>query len=103
MAVSTVFILTLVFSQSFSSWEGHFDRADGAFNSIEMAWKSASGEDRNNIREVIPESYYLPDFLTSSNMLCSVSGGEGRVSNRSASLHSRFIENLCNGSLILGQ
>ena len=44
------------------------DRADRALNSIEMAWKSASGEDRNNIREVIPEFYYLPDFLTNSNM-----------------------------------
>ena len=33
-----------------------------------MAWKSASGEDRNDIREVIPEFYYLPDFLTNSNM-----------------------------------
>jgi WD40 repeat protein len=47
--------------------DGHFDRADRAFNSIEMAWKSASGEDRNDIREVIPEFYYLPDFLTNSN------------------------------------
>ena len=33
-----------------------------------MPWKSASGEDRNDIREVIPDFYYLPDSLINSNM-----------------------------------
>ena len=69
MAVSTVRIHSyIVFSQSCFPWDSHFVGADRAFISIEMAWKSASGEDRNNIREVIPKFYYLSDFLTSSNM-----------------------------------
>ena len=38
------------------------------FNCIEMGWSSALGEDRNAIREVILKFYYLPDFLTNSNM-----------------------------------
>ena len=33
-----------------------------------MTWRSVYGEDRNNIREVIPKLHYLPDFLTNSNM-----------------------------------
>ena len=33
-----------------------------------MTWRSVYGEDRNNIREVIPKLHYIPDFLTYSNM-----------------------------------
>ena len=33
-----------------------------------MAWRSGLSEDRNDIREVIPKFYYLPDFLTNSNL-----------------------------------
>ena len=68
MSVSTIYFLALVFSQSCFLQDGHFDKADRAFNSIEMAWRSASGEDRSDIQEVIPVFYYLPDFLTNSNM-----------------------------------
>ena len=32
------------------------------------AWRSALGKDRNDIQEVTPEFYYLPDFLTNSNI-----------------------------------
>ena len=33
-----------------------------------MTWRSALGEGRNDIREMISEFHYLPDFLTNSNM-----------------------------------
>ena len=71
MSVSTVYILALVLmvlSYSCFSQDGHFDRDDRAFDSIEMAWRSASSEDIIDIQEVIPEFYYLPDFLTNSNI-----------------------------------
>lgn len=42
---------------------GHFDIADRLFSSIEASWKSASSENLQDVRELIPEFYYLPEFL----------------------------------------
>ena len=46
---------------------GFFDHADRLFYSIERAWASASRDNMTDVRELIPEFYYLPDFLTNLN------------------------------------
>lgn len=46
---------------------GKFDVADRLFHNIGSSWKSASEENLQDVREVIPEFYYLPDFLTNTN------------------------------------
>lgn len=46
---------------------GSFDHADRLFYSIEKAWSSASRENMTDVRELIPEFYYLPEFLLNSN------------------------------------
>ncbi|GJN87145.1 hypothetical protein Rhopal_000090-T1 [Rhodotorula paludigena] len=44
---------------------GSFDHADRLFWSVKRAWESASAD----VRELIPEFFYLPDFLTNANGL----------------------------------
>ena len=46
---------------------GNFDKADRLFLSIENSWISASQENLQDVRELIPEFYYLPEFLSNSN------------------------------------
>ena len=46
---------------------GHFDLADRMFHSIEEAWNSASKNNMADVRELIPEFFYLPDFLENQN------------------------------------
>ena len=46
---------------------GTFDHADRLFYSIEKTWSSASRENMTDVRELIPEFYYLPEFLLNSN------------------------------------
>lgn len=46
---------------------GHFDLADRMFHSIKEAWESASKNNMADLRELIPEFYYLPDFLVNTN------------------------------------
>ncbi|KAH8816858.1 hypothetical protein F5884DRAFT_237214 [Xylogone sp. PMI_703] len=46
---------------------GNFDHPDRLFYSIEKAWKSASQDNMTDVRELIPEFFYLPEFLTNSN------------------------------------
>ncbi|ODV58345.1 Bph1p [Ascoidea rubescens DSM 1968] len=46
---------------------GKFDHADRMFYSIPKAWNSASKDNNADVRELIPEFYYLDDFLTNSN------------------------------------
>ena len=46
---------------------GHFDLADRMFHSINDAWLSASRNNMADVRELIPEFYYLPDFLVNKN------------------------------------
>ncbi|AMD22055.1 HGL285Cp [Eremothecium sinecaudum] len=46
---------------------GRFGPPDRIFNSIERSWKSASSENTTDVRELIPEFFYLPDFLTNVN------------------------------------
>jgi hypothetical protein len=43
---------------------GHLDHADRLFSSLPIAWKMASTPLSNqDVREMIPEFYFLPDFL----------------------------------------
>ena len=37
------------------------------FHSIPEAWRSASESNMADIKELIPEFFYLPDFLTNTN------------------------------------
>ena len=46
---------------------GSFDHPDRLFYSIEKAWSSASRENMTDVRELIPEFYYLPEFLLNQN------------------------------------
>ena len=46
---------------------GKFDLADRLFNDINASWKSASQDNLQDVRELIPEFYYLPEFLKNSN------------------------------------
>ncbi|KAL0845732.1 hypothetical protein Bca101_018978 [Brassica carinata] len=43
---------------------GHFDHADRLFNSIRETWLSASGKgNTSDVKELIPEFFYMPEFL----------------------------------------
>lgn len=46
---------------------GTFDHPDRMFYSIEKAWVSASRQNMTDVRELIPEFFYLPEFLTNVN------------------------------------
>lgn len=46
---------------------GSFDKPDRLFSSIESSWSSASQENLQDVRELIPEFFYLPDFLVNLN------------------------------------
>ena len=46
---------------------GNFDHPDRLFYSVEKAWMSASKDNMTDVRELIPEFFYLPEFLTNSN------------------------------------
>lgn len=46
---------------------GHFDLADRMFHSIKDSWMSASHNNMADVKELIPEFFYLPDFLMNTN------------------------------------
>jgi Beige/BEACH domain/PH domain associated with Beige/BEACH/Concanavalin A-like lectin/glucanases superfamily/WD domain, G-beta repeat len=46
---------------------GRFDVADRLFHDVGKSWRSASCENLQDVRELIPEFYYLPDFLVNTN------------------------------------
>ena len=45
---------------------GRFDVADRQFHSIPQAWKSLY-DNLNDVKELIPEFFYFPEFLTNAN------------------------------------
>ncbi|XP_049337281.1 WD repeat- and FYVE domain-containing protein 4 isoform X1 [Astyanax mexicanus] len=56
------------FSQTFLSLQGgSFDVPERMFHSVQREWESASRDNMSDVRELIPEFYYLPDFLVNSN------------------------------------
>lgn len=46
---------------------GDFDHADRLFDSVGAAWDSASEKNMGDVRELIPEFFYLPEFLSNTN------------------------------------
>lgn len=42
---------------------GQFDHADRLFNSLQETWQSASQGNTADVKELIPEFFYLPEFL----------------------------------------
>lgn len=49
------------------SLQGGFDLPERMFYSIKKEWESASRDNMGDVRELIPEFFYLPDFLLNSN------------------------------------
>ncbi|RDW62339.1 beige protein-like protein [Coleophoma cylindrospora] len=68
MIVTSYLIRLQPFVQSYLLLQGgNFDHPDRLFYSIEKAWASASKENMTDVRELIPEFFYLPEFLTNNN------------------------------------
>ncbi|KAJ7324483.1 hypothetical protein JRQ81_017503, partial [Phrynocephalus forsythii] len=56
------------FTRIFCSLQGGgFDAADRMFHSIRSTWESASRDNMTDVRELIPEFFYFPEFLTNCN------------------------------------
>ncbi|GAM85921.1 hypothetical protein ANO11243_039310 [Dothideomycetidae sp. 11243] len=68
MIVTSYLIRLQPFVQSYLLLQGgSFDHADRLFDSIEKAWISSSKQNMTDVRELTPEFYYLPEFLTNLN------------------------------------
>ncbi|KAI0597278.1 hypothetical protein F4775DRAFT_602867 [Biscogniauxia sp. FL1348] len=68
MIVASYLIRLPPFVQSYILLQGgSFDHADRLFFSIEGSWRSASQDNGSDVRELIPEFFYLPEFLTNVN------------------------------------
>lgn len=68
MIVSSYLIRLPPFVQSFILLQGGtFDHPDRLFFDIGGAWLSASKENGADVRELTPEFFYLPEFLTNRN------------------------------------
>lgn len=68
MIVTSYLIRLQPFVQSYLLLQGgNFDHTDRLFYSIEKAWTSASRDNMTDVRELIPEFFYLPEFLTNNN------------------------------------
>jgi len=46
---------------------GRFDVADRLFHNLGSSWKSSSAENQQDVRELIPEFFYLSEFLLNKN------------------------------------
>jgi hypothetical protein len=46
---------------------GRFDVADRLFHNMGSSWKSASADNQQDVRELIPEFFYLSEFLVNRN------------------------------------
>lgn len=68
MIVASYLIRLPPFVQSYILLQGGaFDHADRLFFSIEGSWRSAAQDNGSDVRELIPEFFYLPEFLTNVN------------------------------------
>ncbi|KAJ5775302.1 uncharacterized protein N7511_000313 [Penicillium nucicola] len=68
MIVSSYLIRLQPFVKSYLLLQGgNFDHADRLFYSIRKAWESASRGNMSDVRELIPEFFYLPEFFVNSN------------------------------------
>lgn len=68
MIVASYLVRMEPFTQTFLKLQGgHFDLADRMFHSVKDAWTSASKHNMADVKELIPEFFYLPEFLLNSN------------------------------------
>lgn len=68
MIVVSYLIRLQPFTESFLRLQGgKFDHPDRLFHSISKVWNSASKENTTDVRELIPEFYYLPEFMRNMN------------------------------------
>ncbi|XP_029115173.1 WD repeat and FYVE domain-containing protein 3 isoform X3 [Scleropages formosus] len=68
MIVASYLVRMEPFTQIFLRLQGgHFDLADRMFHSVKEAWLSASKHNMADVKELIPEFFYLPEFLLNSN------------------------------------
>ena len=84
MIVTSYLIRLEPFVQSYLLLQGgSFDHADRLFYSIEKAWMSASRENMTDVRELIPEFYYLPEMFVNANNFDfgARQGNGGRIDN----------------------
>ncbi|KAF9202938.1 hypothetical protein BGZ49_006957, partial [Haplosporangium sp. Z 27] len=68
MIVCSYLIRLEPFTQEYLKLQGgQFDHADRLFHSIGKSWISASQKTMSDVRELIPEFFYLPEFLMNAN------------------------------------
>ncbi|XP_044762510.1 WD repeat and FYVE domain-containing protein 3 [Coccinella septempunctata] len=68
MIVCSYLVRIEPFTQHFLKLQGgHFDLADRMFHSVKEAWLSASKHNMADVKELIPEFFYLPEFLENRN------------------------------------
>jgi hypothetical protein len=67
MTVSSYLVRLEPFVKAFSLIQGSFDHPDRMFYSVAGTWDSASRANMADVRELTPEFYYLPEFLTNLN------------------------------------
>ncbi|OZJ02277.1 hypothetical protein BZG36_05064 [Bifiguratus adelaidae] len=68
MIVCSFLIRLEPFTQQYLKLQGGtFDHADRLFDSVGKAWESASEKNMGDVRELIPEFFYLPEFLENTN------------------------------------
>lgn len=68
MIVCSYLVRAEPFTQHFLRLQGgHFDLADRMFHSVKEAWLSASKHNMADVKELIPEFFYLPEFLENLN------------------------------------
>jgi len=60
---------------------GKFDLADRLFNDVGASWRSASRDNLQDVRELIPEFFYLPDFFQNKNCFDFGKKQDGSVVN----------------------
>jgi hypothetical protein len=67
MATCSFLIRLEPFTQEYLKVQGCFDHPDRLFHSIQDAWLSASQLNTADVKELIPEFFYLPEFLMNQN------------------------------------
>ncbi|CAG9840042.1 unnamed protein product [Diabrotica balteata] len=68
MIVCSYLVRLEPFTQHFLRLQGgHFDLADRMFHSVKEAWLSASKHNMADVKELIPEFFYLDEYLCNSN------------------------------------
>ncbi|XP_056292336.1 WD repeat- and FYVE domain-containing protein 4 isoform X5 [Pseudoliparis swirei] len=65
--VSSFLVRMEPFSHTFQTLQGGFDIPERMFYSVKKEWESASRDNTGDVRELIPEFFYLSDFLLNAN------------------------------------